>query len=243
MTVRKSHIVLMGLAFGACAFFLQLRLRRVVVEMIQMTKGKKTVAQRVDEYGDVVRSRLLPHLRKVGIAYPPKSVVLVGLKLQKVLEVWISNDAMAFKRLRTYPILAASGTLGPKLCEGDLQVPEGLYRIESLNPNSLFHLALRLDYPNAFDRAKGQLDGRNDLGGDIMIHGGDCSVGCLAIGDEAAEDLFILAAETGIENVSVILSPVDFRTGALPADIREVPGWTNELYEDVRSELAKLAGD
>lgn len=43
-----------------------------------------------------------------------------------------------------------------------------------------------------------------------MIHGKRCSVGCLAMGDEAAEDLFVLAAETGIENVSIILSPVDF---------------------------------
>jgi hypothetical protein len=61
--------------------------------------------------------------------------------------------------LKTYPILAGSGTLGPKLVEGDGQVPEGLYRVESLNPNSSFHLALRVNYPNEFDRAKGKLDG------------------------------------------------------------------------------------
>ena len=121
-----------------------------------------------------------------------------------------------------------------------MQVPEGLYRIESLNPNSLYHLALRVDYPNQLDKAKGKLDGRADLGGDIMIHGKDCSIGCLAMGDEAAEELFVLTAETGIENITVILSPVDFRTGELPARMPAVPDWTPELYDSIRLELKKL---
>jgi hypothetical protein len=37
-------------------------------------------------------------------------------------------------------------------------------------------------------------DGRKNLGSNIMIHGKNCSVGCLAMGDEAAEELFVLAA-------------------------------------------------
>ena len=47
-----------------------------------------------------------------------------------------------------------------------------------------------------------------------MIHGSSVSVGCLAMGDPAIEELFVLAAETGLENIKVILSPVDFRTCA-----------------------------
>jgi hypothetical protein len=43
-----------------------------------------------------------------------------------------------------------------------------------------------------------------------MIHGDARSRGCLAMGDPASEDLFVLAALTGIENVKVILTPVDF---------------------------------
>ena len=121
-----------------------------------------------------------------------------------------------------------------------MQVPEGLYRIESLNPNSLYHLALRVDYPNQFDRAKGRADGREDLGGDIMIHGKSCSIGCLAMGDPAAEELFVLAAETGIDNLSVILTPVDFRTDELPAEMPKGPDWTPELYASIKRELMKL---
>ena len=121
-----------------------------------------------------------------------------------------------------------------------MQVPEGLYRIESLNPNSTYHLALRVNYPNQFDKARGKLDAREDLGCDIMIHGKDCSIGCLAMGDKAAEDLFILAAKAGIRNVSVILTPVDFRVRELPGNMPPVPDWTPELYQQVETELIKL---
>src|SRR5690606_4961 len=96
--------------------------------------------------------------------------------------------------VRALPVLAASGRVGPKLQYGDYQVPEGFYRIEALNPNSRFHLALRVNYPNAFDRAEAAREGRTHLGGDIMIHGSNASVGCLAMGDVVSEDLFVLAA-------------------------------------------------
>ena len=132
-----------------------------------------------------------------------------------------------------------SGKLGPKLKEGDRQVPEGIYELESLNPNSLYHLALRVSYPNTDDIRRGEMDGRPNLGSDIMIHGKNCSIGCLAMGDKAAEDLFVLAAQTGMENVTIILSPVDFRVRDLPSDMPAMPAWTQDLYETIRQELKK----
>ena len=59
------------------------------------------------------------------------------------------------------------------------------------------------------------------------------------MGDEAIEELFILAAETGIENISVIISPVDFRIRELPSDMPVVPTWTSEIYDSIRQELKK----
>jgi len=128
--------------------------------------------------------------------------------------------------------------LGPKLKEGDKQVPEGVYRVESLNPNSRYHLAVRINYPNEFDRRQAEIDGRTSLGGDIMIHGSCCSVGCLAMGDEAVEDLFVLAGEVGIDNVSVILCPMDFRKRQMLN--LDLPGWTDKLYEEIKLELLRL---
>ncbi len=62
------------------------------------------------------------------------------------------------------------------------------------------------------------------------------------MGDEAAEDLFILAAETGIENISVILAPVDLRIRDVPESTPELPPWAGELYDAIRKELEKLGG-
>jgi murein L,D-transpeptidase YafK len=167
-------------------------------------------------------------------------LILVGLKQERQLELWVSDGSPDFRFLKSYPVLAASGTLGPKLKEGDRQVPEGLYKIESLNPNSRFHLALRVNYPNTFDQEQGRRDGRTDLGSDIMIHGGSASIGCLAVGDPAAEDLFVLAAETGIKNISALLAPMDFRVRALPTNTPASPAWTPQLYADIRNALAPL---
>ena len=71
-----------------------------------------------------------------------------------------------------YPVIdgdevgaAFSGTLGPKLREGDGQIPEGIYGIGYLNPNSSYYLSLKVTYPNASDRARAKKDGRTNLGG------------------------------------------------------------------------------
>jgi murein L,D-transpeptidase YafK len=140
--------------------------------------------------------------------------------------------------IRSYAILGASGPLGPKLRQGDLQVPEGVYPIVYLNPNSIAHLSLAFGYPNDFDLARAMEDGRTSdtLGGDIMIHGGASSTGCLAIGDEAAEDLFVLAADAGVERADVVVSPVDFRRRGLPAGYRPRPRWVRSVRRDPRSD-------
>jgi hypothetical protein len=202
-------------------------------------RAPATIAERVAEHGAAARARLAPHFAAAGVPYPPREVVLVGLKSEAVLEVYASGAGTSIRRIRDYAILAASGGPGPKLRQGDRQVPEGLYRIELLNPNSRYHLSLRVDYPNAFDRQMAADDGRTGLGGDIMIHGSDVSIGCLAMGDEAAEDLFVLAADTGIERLRVILAPADLRRVAAPEG-PALPAWAPRLYADIARELARL---
>jgi murein L,D-transpeptidase YafK len=142
--------------------------------------------------------------------------------------------------IRGYPILAASGTAGPKLREGDNQVPEGIYQIESLNPNSAYHVSLRLNYPNAFDREQARNDGRTQLGGDIMIHGKAVSIGCVAIGDPAAEDIFTLAHDTGVKNITAVCTPVDFRKQSGAPRASTLPPWSSKLYAQLQSALSEL---
>jgi murein L,D-transpeptidase YafK len=201
--------------------------------------GMKTVEDRVQEFGAIVQERLAPKFAAAAVPYPPQRLTLIGLKQERLLQVYAAGSDGEFRHICDYPILAASGVLGPKLREGDRQVPEGIYRVPSLNPNSRFHLSLRLNYPNEFDSAKATAEGRAEPGTDIMIHGHAVSIGCLAMGDPAAEDLFVLAALTGIENVSVILSPVDFRTRELPPLPATTPEWTSEIHAQIKQELAK----
>ncbi len=199
----------------------------------------KTVAERVTEFGPVVRQRLEAKFRAAGVSYPPKQLTLVGFKKARRLEVYVTDGKGGQYFICAYPVLAASGKLGPKLRRGDRQVPEGIYGLRDLNPNSRFHLSLWVDYPNQFDRARGEADGRKNLGDEIMIHGAAVSKGCLAMGDAAAEDLFVLAALTGIENVKVIISPVDFRKESLGELATAPPRWTRELYQQIAAELQR----
>jgi len=207
-----------------------------------MITGKKSVSvqERVQEYGPKARARMRAHFLRAAVVYPPHAVTLVGLKREKMLQVYAAGADGRMRFICAYPILAASGDLGPKLREGDRQVPEGLYRVDWLNPNSAFHLSLHLTYPNRFDRQMGRREGRRRLGGEIMIHGGAASVGCLAMGDDAAEDLFILMADIGTQHNQVILSPLDFRTDYRPEDLPRAPVWVDTLYPQIEKALQQL---
>jgi hypothetical protein len=203
--------------------------------------GASTVDERVEQFGESTSERLEPYFDKAGVSYPPAEVLLVGLKKEERLEVYAADDGGELAFIRSYPILAASGDSGPKLRQGDRQVPEGIYTIELLNPNSRFHLSMRVNYPNAFDRRQARAEGRSDPGGDIYIHGDAVSIGCLAMGDKVAEELFVLAALTGVGDVDILLSPVDFRTTDFSADtLDDAPDWIEEVYDELRARIRAL---
>ena len=201
----------------------------------------KTVEERVGEFGEIVRARLEPAFRAADVPYPPSRLALLGFKQERMLEVYAASEDGSFHFIRSYPILAASGKRGPKIREGDEQVPEGIYRVRELNPNSRFHLSLWLNYPNSIDRLRAVIEQRSRLGGEIMIHGDAVSKGCLAMGDQAAEDLFVLAALIGIKNVTVILAPIDFRKGATTSLPNESSFFLARLYRQLECALKKYS--
>jgi hypothetical protein len=203
-------------------------------------RGGYTVPDRLDMHGGDVAARVAPRFAASNLRYPPKRLAFLAFKDRKLLEVYAKDDdAQPWKRVLLYPIRGLSGRLGPKLREGDRQVPEGFYRATFLNANSQFHVSIRLDYPNAFDRHHGAAEGRVLLGTDIMIHGSSASIGCLAMGNEAAEDLFVLAALAGLENLRVIISPTDFRRPGAVVNV-EGPSWLAELYGQLARALREF---
>ena len=245
-------IALPGVALIAVLAFTPLG-RSLVSSMVDLSRPPRTVEDRIDEFGSFCRDRWRSRFGPIGAVYAPRSVMLVALKEERRLEVYVQlrppgdTTPAEWAFVASFPIRGASGTVGPKLREGDRQVPEGIYRVESLNPNSRFHAALRLDYPNEFDRSMASRDGRlaagDSLGGDIMIHGGDQSVGCIAIGDDAIEEIFTLAADTGLESVQVVVAPWDLRSRPAPVPGTLDPtaaGWAPELYRAIARVLAPL---
>ena len=126
MKVRPIRFILILLALTVCLIPFHAKVKSAAVSAIQILKGRKSVEERVVEFGSRVRDRLAARFEEAGIVYPPKKIKLVGLKQERVLEIWVAGGNGEFRHLVSYPILAASGTLGPKLAEGDEQVPEGL---------------------------------------------------------------------------------------------------------------------
>ncbi|MCL7423341.1 MAG: L,D-transpeptidase family protein [Methylobacter sp.] len=202
--------------------------------------GQRTVEDVLQTYGAYAMSKLKPYFDKAKVSYPPREVTFIALKKEMKLELW-ARDSGEFRFIRDYRIHAASGVPGPKLRQGDMQVPEGVYRVAGLNPNSNFHLSMKLNYPNEFDLFHAWQEGRTDPGSDIFIHGNAQSIGCLAMGDETIEELFVLAAHVGAENAKVVIAPHDPRTFPLKADIEGLPEWTSELYSRISREIKALS--
>lgn len=185
-----------------------------------------------------VRARYEPLLRARGLAWPPPTLTLVAMKEERTLEVWTAGVNGAPFRLARWPFTATSGGIGPKRKAGDGQIPEGIYPLDGLNPNSLFHLSVRVGYPNDDDRARAAARG-DDPGGDIFVHGGAASIGCIAIGDAAIDELFVLAALVPARARRIVIAPWDTRGGRVLPRVDE--RWLAKRYVELAASLGELS--
>lgn len=200
--------------------------------------GKNTVEKVLTRYEEAVQGRLEAELERQGVDGYPEQLMLLAVKNDKVLEMWGGYKGEDYL-IKRYPFTGFSGDLGPKLKRGDGQIPEGLYGVEYLNPNSRFHLSLKVSYPNAFDKERGDRDGRGDLGDDIMIHGKRATIGCIPIGDSGIEEVFVWVARVGREHTRILISPVDFRKGEPAPEIDGID-WERELYAELKQEMLRF---
>lgn len=236
----KLRLVFTGLLVALAAALLYFMFPLSKEWALQRMAGQFTTGDRIAAFGELARERMRPAFEVAGVAYPPDAVTLVALKAARTLTVYAGPTTDTLKPIVTYPVLGQSGELGPKLREGDRQVPEGIYRIEGLNPNSKFYVSLRLNYPNDFDLRMATADRRTQPGSDIYIHGGTASIGCLAMGDPVIEELFTLAVDVGVENFQVIIAPDDLREKVVSP--LGAPPWTGDLYEQIGEKLRGLRG-
>ena len=112
-------------------------------------------------------------------------------KEEAKIEVWKQKTNGRYDLLASYDICKMSGKLGPKFVEGDRQAPEGFYTVRpaQMNPNSSYHLALNIGYPNTYDRANGR------TGSHLMVHGACSSSGCYAVTDADIEEIYALGRD------------------------------------------------
>jgi len=121
-----------------------------------------------------------------------KSPVFLRIfKKESALEIWKQRDDGRYALLKTYPICAWSGGVGPKLKQGDKQAPEGFYFVPpyQMNPNSNYHLAFNIGYPNKLDKSY------NRTGNFLMVHGDCRSAGCYAMTDALIEEIYAIIRE------------------------------------------------
>ncbi|MCZ2394432.1 MAG: L,D-transpeptidase family protein [Chitinophagales bacterium] len=171
-----------------------------------------------------------------GLEIPLKNIFIRVFKDEKIMEVWGNNHG-EWKLIITYPICMIPGQLGPKIRQGDQQVPEGWYQINSVNPKSEFHLSMQINYPNAVDLVRSKNE--KDPGGDIFIHGNCVSVGCIPIEDSPMEEFFWLAIQSIYaypeQAIQVLILPFDLNNEKKYSSMTRQHSQYASFWEELKS--------
>lgn len=131
-------------------------------------------------------------LTSKGVSIDNFDLFIRGFKDEQVIEVWAKDkSASTYKMVTSYPFCSTTGKLGPKRRSGDKQMPEGFYTIDKFNPESMYHLSFRISYPNKSDLKFADVLNPGD---NIFIHGDCITIGCIPIGNDNIEELYLIAA-------------------------------------------------
>ncbi len=186
-------------------------------------RNAQFASSRVSESWKKYDDTLAKEFRKKNVAYPPKDIYLRAFKSQNEMELWARNaEGGEYKLIKTYHICAVPGRLGPKRIQGDRQVPEGYYFIDEFNNASDYYLSLLLNYPNYSD----QLLGSQKTGGDIYIHGGCVTVGCLPMTNPGIQEIYTVclnARLNGQQYIPVHIFPTRLNKNGIAYLGREFP--------------------
>ena len=162
----------------------------------------------------------------------PFRLFIAAYKAEGQLEIWLqSANQKKYLLFKTYNFCAHSGTLGPKVKEGDLQTPEGFYQLNAFNPKSNFYLSLGVNYPNQTDLRR---SGAEKPGGDIYIHGNCVTIGCIPLTDEKIKEVYVMAVEarnSGQQQIPVHIYPFKMTESNIMKYIGQYPNqkafWQN----------------
>ncbi len=205
LTIRTTHNTLLSI-FVLCLSSLLLN---------GCVTADNSSKHKIGTYG---YNKQLEYLREKNFSVLRTEMVMRGMsmdnpmyirafKSEMKLELWVKNSYRnEFELFRSYDICSKSGTLGPKLKEGDLQTPEGFYDVTHgrLNPNSKYFLSFNIGYPNQYDRA------HRRTGSALMIHGECVSEGCLAMTNKNIAEIYLIIEQNfkyGHQSIPVHIFP------------------------------------
>jgi murein L,D-transpeptidase YafK len=134
--------------------------------------------------------KIVQSMRAKGMSTTAPIMVRI-FKEEATLEVWKQKTNGRYDLVTNYDICKWSGKLGPKFTEGDRQAPEGFYMVRphQMNPQSQYHLAFNIGFPNSYDRAHGR------TGQHLMVHGACSSAGCYSMTDAQMEQIYAFARD------------------------------------------------
>ena len=145
------------------------------------------------------------------LAMSPAAAAVDSILIEKAARRMTLYDGET--AVAVYRIALGFAPAGDKERKGDGRTPEGRYRISFKNPNSQFHLSLKISYPDEKDLAAAAAAGV-DPGGDIFVHGTpgrrrpygpgerirDWTLGCIAVTDAEIEEVWrLVAVGTAVE--------------------------------------------
>lgn len=193
------------LAWSGPASSLPLEFKNITSELAARKKAAKQ--GKLPLPGTPELGNIDERLAKRGLSKDAAILIRI-FKAEAELEVWVSRGpGAAYARFATYPICYFSGTLGPKLKEGDRQSPEGFYTVarpQAYPGGPRWPKSINIGYPNPFDQV------HDRTGSDILIHGGCASIGCFAMTNAVANevrDLTVRALDAGQSYVHIHVFP------------------------------------
>jgi murein L,D-transpeptidase YafK len=202
--LRLVAAMMLCLVAAERAHALTIELKDVAPDRVERQRAAATGALPLPGTPNV--AVLQERLRDKGVTLASPILIRI-FKAESELEIWKQKDRGGpFILFATYPICHWSGTLGPKLRDGDRQAPEGFYTVSRSQARHVGRWPISIDvgFPNILDQSQAR------TGSDILIHGGCSSVGCFAMTNPVSEEihqLTLAAIDAGEPLVPVHILP------------------------------------
>jgi murein L,D-transpeptidase YafK len=229
--MSKKYLLLIGLSFIiACSAFVEQE------EEKPSFREEQFKFPRVREAFEINESYLEAQLLVKSIKKSEMELYLRAFKLEGIVEIWAKNrNDKTFQLIANYKFCENSGSLGPKRQQGDNQIPEGYYNISQFNPASNFYLSLKISYPNKSDSVLGV---KGNYGGQIYLHGGCATIGCVPITDTWIGEAYVLcvmAKEAGQKNIPMHIFPARLNRANMESlEKDDYPEVNKALWRDLK---------